>query len=79
MSDFESGNGDPLTPEEARAIQALHRLAKRWPQTLTLVSMGGSLHVIHGADERFHDPGNLVRAEAVLDTIQGIPNDGGDW
>jgi hypothetical protein len=72
-------NGDRLTIDEHAAIQAMHRLAKRWPQTIKLVSMGGSLHIIHTADERFHDPDNQVRAESVLTSIDGIPNDGGDW
>lgn len=63
---------------KCRAIRALHRLAKRWPPTLKLVSMGGGLHVIHGADERFHDGRATVRGEAVLDSFQ-ISNDGGDW
>jgi len=76
---YEAANGNLITEEELRAIQALHQLAGRWPQTLTLASMGGVLHVIHTDDERFHDPLRHVRAEAVLDTIQGIPNDGGDW
>lgn len=79
MSDFEEASGDEVTPEEVRAIRALARLAKRWPQTLKLVSMGGSLHVIHAADERFGAVDSLTRGETVLHTIQGIPNDGGDW
>jgi len=77
--DLTAINGDPVTIDEVNAIRSLHRLAKRWPQTLKLVSMGGSLHVVHAADERFHDPFAPVRGEAVLDTISGIPNDGGDW
>lgn len=72
-------NGDPLTVEEDKAIRSLERLAKRWPRSLTLVSMGGSLHVVHTADERMGAPGNIERAEAVLAGIVGIPNDGGDW
>jgi hypothetical protein len=75
----EGANGDPVTEEETTAILAAHRLAAIWPPTLKLVSMGGGLYVIHSADERFHDPDNPVRAEAILDTIHGIPNDGGDW
>jgi hypothetical protein len=76
---LEGANGNELTVDEVKAIRSLHRLAKRWPQTLKLVSMGGSLYVIHTADERFNDPFALVRGEAILDTIFGIPNDGGDW
>jgi hypothetical protein len=83
MSDIQSGavgdNGDSLTDEEAKAIRSLERLAKRWPRSITLISMGGSLYVVHTADERMGAPGNIERAEAVLTGITGIPNDGGDW
>jgi len=72
-------NGTVLTDAEVRAIMSLHRLAKRWPRSLKLVSMGGSLYVIRADDERFHDPYNEVRTEAVIQHIPGIPNDGGDW
>jgi hypothetical protein len=72
-------NGDPLTDKEAAAILAIRRVARNWPQTLTLVSMGGGLHVIHGDDPRYHDLLSHLRGEAVLATIHGIPNDGGDW
>jgi diaminopimelate decarboxylase len=80
---------DELTPEEAnyaalteiehKAIQALQRLAKRWPQTLKLVSMGGGLHVIRNGDPRFGESSGVDRGKAVIDSIIGIPNDGGDW
>lgn len=79
MSDFEGVNGDPMTPEEVRAVQSLARLAKRWPQTLKLVSMGGGLHVIHTGDPRFGAALPSERGEAVLYSFDGIPNDGGDW
>lgn len=80
MSDFEGDNGDPLTEDEAKAIRALHLLAKRWPRTLTLASMGGSLVVFHTGDERWGEPRDIERQEAVLAAdFGGIPNDGGDW
>jgi hypothetical protein len=41
--------------------------------------MGSGLHVIRSDDERFHDENSLVRGEAVIQDIPGIPNDGGDW
>lgn len=59
-----------LTPDEARAIRSLERLAKTWPQTLKLFSWSGSL-VVMDADM---EPGTA----ASLADIQGIPNDGGD-
>jgi len=72
-------NGIELTDAEVRAIMALHRLAKRWPKSLTLVSMGAGLYVIRTDDERFQDTRSAVRGEAVIQHIPGIPNDGGDW
>jgi hypothetical protein len=73
--------GDDLTPEEAKAIRALQRLARSWPRSLTLISMGGGLHVMHTGDPRFDGDKNssAERGEVVLETIQGIPSDGGDW
>jgi hypothetical protein len=82
---FTAANGDELTPAEAQAIAALQRLAKHWPPTLKLVSMGGSLSVIHGADPRWTPVAagtwsdSLPRQACVLADIDGIPNDGGDW
>jgi hypothetical protein len=73
------GNGGTLTEEEARTIGALHRLAKRWPPTLTLASMSGGLCVFHTGDPRWGLESGPDRQEAVLDEIDGIPNDGGAW
>lgn len=75
--------GEPmraLTGEEVNAIRALERLAKRWPQSLKLVSWSGSLCVIR-ADVDFLNrdrPGFVDPNDAVITTIEGIPNDGGD-
>lgn len=66
-----------VTPEERRAIASLLRLAKRWPASLTLASMGGSLHVIP-SDHRVDGNGGLDPDEVLAD-IDGIPSTGGDW
>lgn len=81
MSDLCAGdNGDELTKEEAAAIAALRRLDARWPSSLTLASMGGSLVVFHTGDPRWGAFAGVDRAEAVLaEHFSGIPNDGGDW
>lgn len=68
-----------MNEAEERAIASLQRLAKRWPRSLTLASMGGSLVVIHTRDERFDADSTDERQEAVLADINGIPNTGGDW
>lgn len=59
-----------LTPDEVRAVAALRRLARRWPATLKLFAWSGTLVVMDAAME----PGEA----ASLDTIAGIPCDGGD-
>lgn len=76
---FHTDNGDDVTAQEKAAIVALERLAKKWPRTLTLASMGGSLIVVHSNDERFDTDLPVNRAEAVLFTTLDIPNTGGDW
>lgn len=73
-------NGRPLTEGEAKAIRSLQRLAKRWPESLTLFSWSGSL-VIFKTDEWGGHMGGGPRDNAndyVVDYIDGIPNDGGD-
>lgn len=71
-----------LTPEEKRAIAALKRLEKTWPQTLWLFSGSGSLCVMKCNEdgERVYSEG---RGSGVDQTYTAatlkIPNDGGDW
>ena len=62
-----------LTDEERKAIAALERLAKRWPQSLKLFSWSGTLCVIRADTSLLDNP-----EAAVITTIDGIPNDGGD-
>lgn len=79
MATSPTASSDDLTPEEASVVRSLQRLAKRWPRSLTLVSMGGALSVIHTRDCRFDAGGGMERQEAILADIDGIPNTGGDW
>jgi hypothetical protein len=62
-----------LSDEERRAIAALERLAKRWPRSLKLFSWSGTLCVMRADDSLLDDP-----SAAIITTIEGIPNDGGD-
>jgi hypothetical protein len=72
--------GLSFTTEERQAVESLRRLARRWPRTLTLASMGGSLVVVHSDDKAFSDGWNPAeRSVNVLAHIDGIPNTGGDW
>lgn len=70
-----------LTDPELRTIAELQRLARRWPRSLTLVSMDGALSVIRTGDPRFgFDSGNgTERQQSIIAHIEGIPNDGGAW
>ncbi len=58
-----------LTTEEARAINSLIRLAKKWPESLRLFSHAGALIVTKA---------NRHGVQATVSYIEGIPNDGGD-
>ncbi|WP_251151355.1 hypothetical protein [Cellulosimicrobium sp. Marseille-Q4280] len=70
---------DDLTADERRAIASLQRLARRWPRTLTLASMGGDLAVVRTGDPRFLGEDSAARQEAIVADVRGIPNTGGDW
>lgn len=76
-----------LTAEEKRAISALKRVAKKWPDSLWLFSASGSLLVMkkNANGERallgslnYEFKGNTVDQDYVVDDIN-IENDGGDW
>ena len=67
-----------LTADETRAIKALQRVAKRWPRTLELASMGGSLVVLPTDHPMLPEPEGMD-PEGVVAYIDGIPNTGGDW
>jgi hypothetical protein len=72
------------TPEEQRAINALKRLAKKWPRSLWLYSAAGTLCVMQADENGEHRTGGGASAndgmdpDYCLETIN-IPNDGGDW
>lgn len=69
-----------ITQEEKKAINALKRIAKVWPDSLWLFSASGSLCVMktdeNGHEVRFESGG--VDPDYIIDNIN-IPNDGGDW
>lgn len=69
-----------LSPEERKAIAALKRLAKMWPASLWLFSASGSLVVMRCNEQGEHaHRGEGIDQDYIVATIQGIPNDGGDW
>ncbi|TVM02996.1 MAG: hypothetical protein CV087_07565 [Candidatus Brocadia sp. WS118] len=72
-----------LTRAEEGAISNLKKLAKKWPKTLWLWSGSGSLFVMKYSlaekpDGRIKG-GTSVDAKGIVERIDGIPNDGGDW
>ncbi len=72
--------GADLSDPELAAIGSLQRLAKHWPRTLTLASMGGSLVIVRTGDRRFTDGSAAPeRTAASVAYVEGIPNTGGDW
>jgi len=79
-----------LTDEERKAIASLKRLAKKWPESLWLFSASGTLNVMKKHEDGYAScygdnvPPSNSRTEGVcedyiVDTINGIENDGGDW
>jgi hypothetical protein len=70
-------NGPPLTKREQKAIADLKKLANRWPDTLMLFSWSGSLVVFKGAEWHVRPDSDDPNAY-IIDSIDGIDNDGGD-
>lgn len=69
-----------LTEQEEKAIRALKRVAKKWPDTLWLFSASGSLHVMKKdemGDCAVTERGGVDQKYSV--TVIDIENDGGDW
>jgi len=80
MADLTEYGDEMTTDEERKAIASLERLAKKWPRSLTLQSMSGSLHVMHTDDCMLPiERGGGCDPDKVIVHIDGIPNDGGDW
>lgn len=71
---------EELSKEEKRAINALERIAKKWPKSLWLYSGSGSLCVMKKAEgnNRAMNENGGVCQEHIITTIK-IENDGGDW
>jgi len=75
-----------LTDEEVKAIRALKRAAKIWPDTLWLFSASGSLCVMRNKEDGNRaclidgglHPSEGVDPDYIVDNID-IENDGGDW
>jgi len=72
---------DDLTLAEQKAIQALKRLAKKWPKSLWLFSASGTLNVMRSGPkgEQVHTSGHGGIDPDYSVTTVNIPNDGGDW
>jgi len=67
------------TKEERRAIAALKRLAKKWPDSLWLFSASGKLCVMQKKDDEIAMRRNgCVDQDYLVGQIE-IENDGGDW
>ena len=71
-----------LTDEERRAIASLKRVAKKWPATLWLFCGGQSGIAVmrtHEDGGHAHLSTSGVDPAYIVDEIQGIDSDGGDW
>lgn len=68
-----------VTPEEQKAINALKRVAAKWPESLWLFSASGSLCVMKKRDgKRVFLSHSGVDPDYQIDDID-IENTGGDW
>lgn len=84
---YETEKGVECTPEECKLIDSLNRLAKKWKRygkRLWLYSGSGTLYVMMKGETKdnpypeFTNDGGCNK-DNVIDIIQGITNDGGDW
>jgi hypothetical protein len=64
---------EKLTDEEEKAIRALKRLGKKWPQSLLIFGSAGS-----GLSIRKPDENGSCGHQTEVASIDGFPNDGGD-
>jgi hypothetical protein len=69
-----------LNAKEKAAIAALRRLESKWPDTLMIYAGTGSISVV-----KLREDGSVPMSgdgyldpKSVVETITGIPNDGGD-
>ncbi|MCK5613123.1 hypothetical protein KAR91_65220 [Candidatus Pacearchaeota archaeon] len=70
-----------LTEEEEKAIRALKRAEKIWPESLWLYSGNGTLHVMRSGEngEQVHRDGfDGIDPDYCITSVD-IQNDGGDW
>ena len=70
-----------LTKRETDVIKDLKKLAKKWPKSLWLFSASGTLCVMKSGEneEQVTKSFGGMDQDYIVDTILGIPNDGGDW
>ncbi len=66
------------TPEEQKAIKALHRLASKWPRSLWIFCNGDMVILKSVNGERDYANGS-INADRIVGKSVNIPNDGGDY
>ena len=66
-------NSRSLTDAEAAAIRLLRRAERSWPGTLKIQCDGGGLHIVPNGV-----PMDELTEDDIIESITGIPNDGGD-
>lgn len=66
-----------LTHEERAAVLAFARLADRWPKSLGIYSMAGTLHVMR--EPAATSPGGGLDPAGAVWCTRKISNDSGDW
>lgn len=87
MSKYRTEVGIECTEEECKLIDSFKRLAKKWKKDgkrLWIYSASGTLHVMMFGDTEDNPTPDFTKSggsniENSITTIDGIPNDGGDW
>lgn len=75
-------HGVKLRPEERQAIRSLERLQQRWPPSLWLAAMDGSLYVMRkdaNGERVVHAASGRIDQAGIVASIDGIEADGGGW
>ncbi len=70
-----------MTKKELNAVRTLQRLVKRWPESLWIFAAGSDLTVMRYGDDgrRMMTESGGVDPDYIVQSIDGIPCDGGDW
>jgi len=77
--------GIKLTKKQIKQVKALQKLAKDWDDSIWIYAAAGTLYVmLEGGTEQNPNPkltkhGGGVNQANIIEAIDNIQSDGGDW